>query len=369
MNVGALAAMLPFLIAASGMGYAQAAGLAFAIAIASTSTQPIFGLIADKFSKTWVIPLGVLLSGGGLALIGVFSSHYWLMFSAALISGLGVAAFHPEGARMSNRVSGKKKGRAMSIFSFGGTIGVATGPLIAAPALIYMGVRGSIFLAVPGIIMCIVLFSLIPGMRTLAEANEKEEQKTETVEGGRKNNWLLFFLICLPITFRSIISHSMNTFLPLYWVNVLGQSMALSGMVVSFMVFIGAAVNLMAGYLADRFGTMKIIKAGWILLIPAVFFLTDITNPVLALLMLVPIAIGSFALIVPLIVTGQKCLPKNIGFASGIILGLGGSIGGMVTPFLGAYADVHGLPAAFRLLAILPVLGALIAFTVKPPAT
>jgi FSR family fosmidomycin resistance protein-like MFS transporter len=367
MNVGALAAMLPFLIVASSMNYAQAAGLSFAIAIASTSTQPIFGIIADRLSKTWVVPIGVLMSGCGLALIGLLSHHYWLMFAAALFSGIGVAAFHPEGARITNRLAGKKKGGAMSIFSVGGTMGVATGPLIATPALLYLGLQGSAVLAFPGIIMCILLFFLLPGMRSLVETNEIEERKVEGTTGERKNEWWKFFWICLAITSRSIISHSLNTFLPLYWVNVLHQSKAAGGMVVSFMVFIGAIINLTGGHLADRFGTNKIVKVAWILLIPSVFFLTDITNPVLALLMLVPIAAGNFLLVAPLIVLGQKYLPKSMGLASGIVLGLGGSIGGMVTPFIGGYADIHGLSAAFKLLAILPVLGAVVAFTTKPP--
>ena len=367
MNQGALPVMLPFLIIASGMGYAQAAGLTFAIAIASTSTQPIFGLIADKFSKAWVVPIGALVSGIGLALIGFFSQYYWLMFSAALLSGIGVAAFHPESARFINRLSGSKKGSAMSIFSVGGGIGVAAGPLIAMPALIHFGLHGSAVLAVPGIIMCVLLFALIPGMRRVAEANEKEERKIEETLGERKNQWVMFVLLCLAITSKSIIAHSLNTFLPLYWLNVLNQSMAASAMVVTLMISAGLVVNLASGYLADRFGIHKIVRLGWLLLIPSVFFFTDITTPALAWLMLLPIAIGSYIVVAPLIVLGQQCLPKSIGFASGIILALSGSVGGLVTPFIGAYADAHGLAAALRLLAVFPVLGAMVAFTAKAP--
>jgi len=375
LNQGALAAMLPFLIVAAGLGYAQAAGLAFAIAIASTAAQPVFGIIADKFSKAWVMPLGVLMSGLGIALVGLLSGSYWLMFAAALFSGIGVAAFHPEGARMANRLSGKMKGSAMSIFMVGGAIGVAAGPVITSPALNRMGLQASAIAAVPGIIMCVLFLLLIPGMRRLAESREREErledqieeQKTGEAKGGRRNEWLKFSWLCVSITSRSIIAHSLNVFLPLYWVSVLNQSMATSGMVVSFMVITGAIVTVMGGFLADRFGVNTIIKVSWVLLIPSVFFLTHITNPVLALLMLVPIATGSFMLNAPFVVLGQRYLPKSIGLASGLILGLGGSIGGMFTPLLGAYADVHGLAAAFKLLAILPVVGAVVAFTSKPP--
>ena len=369
MNQGALPVMLPFLMIASGMGYAQAAGLSFAIAIASTSTQPIFGLIADKFSRAWVVPLGVLVSGIGLALIGFLSHEYWLMFGAALLSGIGVAAFHPEGARFVSRLSGSgKKGSAMSIFSVGGGVGVALGPLIAMPALFHFGLGGSAVLALPGIIMCVLLFLLIPGMRACAEAKEQAELKTEETAGERTNRWPLFVLLCLAITSKSIIAHSLNTFLPLYWLNVLNQGMAASAMVVTLMISAGLVVNLASGYLADRFGIHKIVIFGWLLLIPALFFFTDLTNPALAWLMLLPIAIGSYIVVAPLIVLGQQCVPKSIGLGSGIILALSGSVGGIVTPFIGFYADIHGLAAAFRLLVVLPVIGAAVAFAIMSSA-
>ena len=365
LNQGALPAMLPFLIAAGGLTYAQAGGLSFAAALTSSLIQPIFGFLADRLSKIWLLPLGILLAGCGLSLIGFFPNHYWLMFTAAMISGIGVAAYHPEGARMANRLSGAKKAGSMSIFTVGGTLGIGTGPLMVTPALVYLGLRGSLVLAIPAIIMCIVLFFLSSGMSSFAEATEKEEKKNK---GDLKNEWLKFLWISLAITCRSIIAHGMNIFVPLYWVYVLDQSKATGGLILSFMIFTGAITTVIGGQLADRFGINRIMKIGWIILIPSIFFLTTIANPLFTLLMLVPISVGNYLVTIPLIVLGQKCLPKNVGFASGITLGLAVSIGGVFAPILGSYADVNGLTATLRLLVILPLIGTLIAFTTKEPA-
>ena len=364
MNQGALPAMLPFIIIAGGLGYAQAAGLAFAISIASTLAQPFFGIMADKFSKTWMLPFGVLLAGCGLALIGFFPDDYWLMFTAAIISGIGVAAFHPDGARMANRMAGKNKGKGMGLFSMGGTLGVAVGPLIATPAMLYIGLRGSFVLAIPAIIMCVILLSLYTRMHNLAETTDREIRQAK---GELDNEWSKFLWLGVAITSRSIISHSFNTFIPLYWVNVLNQSIATGGMIVSFMTLIGAAVVVLGGHLADRFGMIRIVKLGWLILLPSIFFMTHITNPLLLLPVLALISIGNFLVNTPLIVLGQQYLPKNLGFASGITLGLGVSIGGVFTPLLGRYADIYGLVPTFRLLAILPIVGLIVAFTTKPP--
>ena len=365
MSQGALPAMLPFYIAAGGMNYAQAAGIKFAISLSSSVTQPVFGFLADKLSRFWLLPVGILLSGFGLAMLGFFPNYYWIMFGFAMLSGIGVAAYHPEGARLANSLAGKKKACSMSIFTVGGTFGMATGPLVVTPALLFMGLTGGAVLLIPAIIMCAILFFVYPRIRSQIVTKETEEKK---ITGERENEWLKFLWLSVAIIARSTINHSLNLFIPLYWVDVLHQSKAAGGMVISFMIFIGAIANIVGGQLADRFGLFKIIRLGWIILIPSIFFMTYITNPLLALLMLVPVSTGQFFVTASTIVLGQKYLPKNMGVASGVTLGLGVSIGGLITPLIGGYADIHGLTAALRLLSFLPVLGAIVAFTCRPPA-
>src|SRR5665647_1132970 len=109
LNQGALPAILPFLILEQGLSYTAAAGLIFAANFASSIVQPVFGYLADRISKPWLMPIGIFLAGLGMAFTGL-TANYWLLFAAVTVSGIGVAAFHPEGARMSNRISGEKKG-------------------------------------------------------------------------------------------------------------------------------------------------------------------------------------------------------------------------------------------------------------------
>ena len=363
-NPGALPVMLPFLIAAGGLNYTQAAGLTFAVSLASSLSQPVFGIVADKIKKTWFLPLGVLLAGLGISIIGFSSSYYWLMFCAALICGIGVAAFHPEGARLANGLSGKKKGGSMGFFTIGGTIGMAIGPLMATPAMLILGLRGSAAIAIPSVIVSIIIFSQYSRMIDIAEVNKKEEAKKS---GVRSNEWPKFLWLSIAIVSRSIIGHSLNTFLVLYWVNVLLQSKATGGMIITYMTCVGTVATLIGANLADRYGMRRIIKIGWIILIPSVFLLPFMTNPLSLILILFPITVGNYVVNTPMIVLGQQYLPKNVGFASGITLGLGVSIGGLFSPLLGSYADIHGLTDTFKLLCILPVLGFIVAMTSKQP--
>ena len=52
------------------------------------------------------------------------------------LSGIGVAAFHPEGARFANQVSGDRRGQGMSFFSLGGNAGFALGPILVTPLVL-----------------------------------------------------------------------------------------------------------------------------------------------------------------------------------------------------------------------------------------
>jgi FSR family fosmidomycin resistance protein-like MFS transporter len=96
-NQGALPAMLPFFIVAYDLSYTAAAAIVFAVNMSSSVVQPLFGLAADRFSKPWLLPGGLLLAGSGLALTGLFHDYQSILL-LGVISGIGIAAYHPEAA-------------------------------------------------------------------------------------------------------------------------------------------------------------------------------------------------------------------------------------------------------------------------------
>ncbi|MDR2109480.1 MAG: MFS transporter, partial [Coriobacteriales bacterium] len=132
-NQGGLPAMLPFLIVAYDLSYASAAALVFASNIVSSVIQPLFGYLGDKLDRPWFMSLGIFLAGLGIALLGLVQD-YWLLFACAMLSGIGVALFHPEGGKLANLIAGEKKGTSISNFSVGGNLGFSIGPILAAVA-------------------------------------------------------------------------------------------------------------------------------------------------------------------------------------------------------------------------------------------
>src|SRR5512135_1428516 len=91
---GALPAALPFLKDKLSLTYTTAGFILVASNLASSVVQPIFGYYSDRKEKPFLLPLGCLSAGIGFSLLA-FPSNFALVLGLVLLSGLGVAAYHP----------------------------------------------------------------------------------------------------------------------------------------------------------------------------------------------------------------------------------------------------------------------------------
>src|SRR5665811_1642580 len=94
---GVVPALLPFLVAERHYSYAAVSGLTLAATLLSSVAQPLFGWWTDRRPRRWMIPAGILTAATGVASVGL-SSSYLLTWLVIALSGLGIAAFHPEAA-------------------------------------------------------------------------------------------------------------------------------------------------------------------------------------------------------------------------------------------------------------------------------
>ncbi len=363
-NQGALPAMLPFFISAFDLSYAAAAGIIFAANMTSSIVQPVFGHAADRFSKPWLLSAGLMLAGGGAGLAGIVPGYGWILCMAT-VSGIGIAAYHPEAARLVNFAAGARKGTAMSYFGVGGTIGFAIGPLIATAALLQWGLKGSLILLAPVTIMALVLASPFSPFESLEV--ERKVIRRRSATDKLKDDWGAFACLTVVIIGRSIIFYGLNTFIPIYWIVALNQSKAAGAMALT--VFSGAGIigNLLGGSLADRIGQEKVLLLGLfgLMLLLPVFVI--VKNVQVATLLLIPIGLALFGIYSPSIVMGQNYLPNHVGLSSGITLGVAVAIGGGTAPIIGKLADLYGVWYALASIALLPVLFLVIALGLPPP--
>lgn len=358
LNQGAVAALLPFLISERGLSLAAAGALVFAATVSSSLVQPLFGIFSDRTPIPALMPLGVLLAGIGMALVGVAPS-YPLIFASVVVSGVGVAAFHPEAARFANYVSGARRARGMSFFSVGGNAGFALGPVVATPLVLAFGLPGTLFLALPAALMAGVMFAETARMLRLAP--EQTPNGARPVE-AHQESWGPFAVMIAVVAVRSFVYFGLVAFVASYYERVHGESAALGNVALTVMLAAGAVGTLFMGPLADRFGR-KAVLAWSMLAMPPLVLAFAFVGPYPGMVMLAlvgALTIGTFGVTV---VMGQEYLPGRIGLAAGVTMGLSIGLGGVGAPLLGLLADAGGLRTTMLAIAALPVLGFVLALT------
>jgi MFS transporter, FSR family, fosmidomycin resistance protein len=361
---GAVPAFLPFFIIEQRLSYAAAAGLVLATNLAASFVQPLFGQLADRFSSPWLMPAGLFVAGTGLALAG-FAPNYWLIALSLALSGIGIAAFHPEAARLTNAVSGKKRATGMSIFSIGGSAGFALGPLLTTVILLALGLKGAPLLIVPTAALAVVLISQF---RRFFPYRSRSKQGDHTKIGLQTDARGPFARLTVAIICRSVIFYGLNTFLPLYWVLVLHQSKAAGGLALTVLLVAGAFGTLVGGRMADRYGRYIVVLTSLGVLTPLLllFVALSSSNPIIAPVLLLPIGFTLFAPFSVMVVMGQEYLPNHVGVASGVTLGLSMTVGGLAAPLFGRVADLYGIHIALTGLAFVPLLATGLALTLRP---
>ena len=361
-NQGVIPALLPFFIAERGFTIAAAATLVFASNVASSVLQPLFGLLADRRSLPWLVPCGLILAGLGVALAGL-APTYALVLAAAAVTGIGVAAFHPEAARQVYLSSGKRRATAMSFFAVGGNLGFAIGPALATPLQLRFGLQGTVFLVLPALAMALVL------LRTGSAATSTSHAiHPQSSSGGDPDRWWAFLRLSAPVICRAIVFYGLNTFIPLYWIHSYGASKAAGATALTLMLSAGVVGTLLGGWLADRFGRRVVVLVSMLALVPLLWEFVATPSPTLALLLLVPIGLALYAPFSVMTVMGQEYLPGRVGTASGLTIGLAVTLGGLTAPLLGRIADLHGVRTALSTLVAVPVAGALATLTLPRDA-
>ena len=138
---GAVPALVPFFVAEWDLSYALAGLVVLGWAVSSSVVQPVFGLVSDRRGALWLLPFGVALSGIGIGLAAI-APGYWAALALIVVAGLGTAAYHPEGSKYAAYVSGDRRATGMSLFSIGGNVGFALGPLAVTALVVSLGLDG-----------------------------------------------------------------------------------------------------------------------------------------------------------------------------------------------------------------------------------
>jgi FSR family fosmidomycin resistance protein-like MFS transporter len=355
---GLVPACVPYFVLDRHYSYLAASGLTMPAALGSSVPQPFVGMLVDRRPLPGLAAVGVAVAGLGLGLSGL-AGPYPAVWALILLSGLGVAMFHPAAGKAAREVAEAGDSRAgapaagagdstaaMSVFAAGGSVGFFLAPVLATPALAAQGVGATAYFIPPAVL---VAFALL-------------RQRPAAVRGkgagrGGTDRWRPFLVLTAIEVVRSVTFFGVITFIELYWLRHLHAGRFLAGTALALFLVGGVAGTLLGGRIADRTGLVRTVRYGTLLTLPALAGLRWTPGTAATLLPLVFAALAGLALNIPfgvLVKLGQDYLPTRPGTAAGVTLGLAVSVGGLVAPALGATAEAYGPQGVFTVLCALP---------------
>ncbi len=362
MYQSALPAILPLLKAKLLLSYTTAGILLLASNITSSVIQPVFGYLSDQKEKAFLLPAGCLCAGLALSLLSI-PNHYEIVFLLVIFSGLGIASYHPEGFKTARSFTGEKMATGMSVFTVGGNLGLALGPLAATFITAYFGFD---YLPLMLVFSLAFLALLASSWRLLAPARPRSVARGGSHARPPKAVYVSVGLTAAAVIMRSWTVAGLMAYIPFYYTDFEKGDPLYAGTLVSVFLLGGAIGTLIGAPLADRWGHNRYLilsLALTSLLLPLIF----VTHGLMLFVTLGAVGMALISSFTVTMIMGQELLPNNLGIASGLMAGFAIGTGGIGVTLLGIVADRFGVPAALQSIMLLPVIGLLISCFIRYP--
>ena len=324
-------------------------GLAFALFYTGLGI-PV-AMLADRFSRTWIMTIALVIWSGMTAASGL-ANNFWQLFAARLGVGVGEAGgVAPAYSLISDFFPQNHRARAMSVYSFGIPIGSAIGIVFGGVIASMIDWRWAFFIVGIAGIAVAPIFRL-----TIKEPPRGQfDRQREAVKApglklivrtliSKKSFWLL----SLGASFSSMMGYGVFFWLPSFFVRSYNLTLLNASLFYGAVLLIGGLAGIwVGGWLGDRFGQSQRSQYARI---PAIAFLCTVPFYILAILsptltlaffvLLVPTALG-LAWLGPVISAIQHLVrPDMRATASAIFLFINNLIGiGLGTFAIGALSD------------------------------
>lgn len=335
-----------------GLSATQIGILTGLVSITTNLGQPLFGYIADRFRIPHMVALGPMMVGLFVGLMAL-PEHVVVLGAMYMIAGVGTALFHPQGATLTGRVSGSRKGLGMALFSAGGAVGYGAGALVGVLLFEQFGWNGLFGATVIGGLTALMVLGVDPGRRYPEKLVEPMRLRTHVLPQLRKVS-VLFTLVAIRamsvIVFTNFVALAVQE-----W----GGSTRAGAWLISTMIIAGGLGNFAGGWASDHLGRRSVTVASLILSAPVFWAFMHLGLP--AGYVLLPLAgLLSQASVSVNIVQGQELMPGAQGVASSLTMGAAWGVGGLFLPLAGAAADIWGVQPMLMVVAWVPALAGIL---------
>ncbi|MEE9306255.1 MAG: MFS transporter [Spirochaetia bacterium] len=350
---------------ALGLSLARVVNMSFWSYLLYGALATPWGLLSDRIGHKWALCSGLLISGSGLILAGVFPASGSIAASFALV-GIGSAAYHPSAVSMLSQ-SIRERGRAMGINGMWGNIGMAVVPFTVGLLNFVIGWR-------KGLILLGSLGCALGAVGLLAHFDVKrgEDQKVvEPIARGMANRLLV--ILGVGLIFSGLMYRSYTVILPTFleyrlgnltedfrrWVvsrlidvrNVPAFNTLVANLVATGLYVLGAIGQGIGGRIADRCSLKWLYFIFYALALPFVVATAWIANawliPTVGIFML--FALGALPIENSLVayLTPARWRSVSYGIKYTLIFG----VGSLAVKLVGWVQESYGLTSVIWLIA------------------
>ncbi len=361
-----LPAIYPLLKDEFALSFTQIGLITLTFQCTASLLQPWIGLYTDRRPIPFLLPAGMCVTLGGVALLATAGSFAMLLLAAGLI-GIGSSTFHPEASRVARLASGGRFGFAQSLFQVGGNLGSAFGPLLAAAIIVGQGQGRIAWL----MLLVLLAVAVLVGVSRWYAGHLRTVTRRLAVHAGPGLSrgrviWALTGLALLVFS-KYIYMASLSSYYTFYLIERFHVSVEAAQMYLFLFLAAVAAGTFAGGPIGDRIGRKRVIwfsilgAAPFALALPyASLFWTAVLSVVIGLVMS-----SAFSAIV---VFAQELVPDKVGMIAGLFFGLMFGISGIGAAVMGAVADTTGIEYVYRIASFLPLLGILAVFLPRMPS-
>ena len=246
--------LFPLLRDDFGVTYVQL-GLLMSLFYASSGVgQTASGFLVDHWGARRVLPAGMALLAGAMALAGLAPS-YWALVPAALLGGLGNSVFHPADYSIFNAsVSPRRLGRAYGVHSICGALGWAVAPAVVVGLSAAVGWRAALLTV--GVLGIAAALALSTQREALDDRREPAGVRGVPASGWSANVKLLMATpILVAFAYFALLATSLigiQTFSVSAMIAIYEAPLGLAtGALTAFLLGSAGGV-LVGGFLADR---------------------------------------------------------------------------------------------------------------------
>ena len=360
---GSMPMLYPDLMDEFKLSYGQL-GLVRSVAGLSAGFPQLFvGLFRRWFSGRVIVSIGNIINS--VMNIAIASGNGFLQFLGfSVIAGVGSSVQHPIGASIvSNGSDPSDREKMLGLNQSIPSIAFTFTPLITAYMLTRMGWRTTLgILSVPALLLSLFILFFVKGGSEV-EAKTRDALNWSSLKESLRNKNVLSISVL-----RSVMAFRMGvrTFLPLYFIDILGFTSERSSLLYSILLGGGVLGPFFWGWVSDRMDRKPLIIGIMVFSAAGYFMLNFVTSfwGLAALLFFIGFMVQT---VIVQSVLSDSVERTQLDQIFGLYFTIGFTIASFSSAIFGYIVEIYGFGVGFSYIAAVSALSLIPAFFIKEP--